>query len=148
MNSATAMQALQEYTKVGNETEIDGATPHRLIQMLMEGALERISKAKLAINEHHVSEKGELIGSAISIIGGLRDSLDHDAGGQIASNLEVLYEYATHRLLEANIKDDVSILTEVSGLLLEIKTAWDAIGRATQKPAANQQVQINQAQGI
>ena len=148
MNSATAMQALQEYTRVGNETEIDGASPHRIIQMLMEGALQRLSKAKLAIQKQNIAEKGEMIGSAISIIGGLRDSLDHDAGGQIAENLEVLYEYMTSRLLEANLKDDINIVTEIMGLLVEIKTAWDTIGRTTEKLAANQTAPVSQAQSI
>ena len=131
MTYATAIQALQEYTKVGVHSEIEQASPHRLIQMLMEGALTRISKAKASIKKQDVAEKGELIGSAISIIGGLRDSLDHEAGGDIAANLESLYEYMTQRLLEANINDDESILTEVNNLLLQIKMAWDQIEQAS-----------------
>ena len=135
MTYATAIQALHEYTKVGVHSEIEGASPHRLIQMLMEGALGRISKAKASIKSNDVAEKGKLISSAISIIGGLRDSLDHDAGGQIAANLESLYEYMTNRLLEANINNDESILTEVAGLLTEIKTAWDQIESAKYEQA-------------
>ncbi len=127
MSYATAIQALQEYTKVGLHTEIEGASPYRLIQMLMEGAVGRISKAKLSIKNKNISEKGEHISSAISIIGGLRDSLDHSADAQIAGNLDALYEYMGHRLLEANIHDDEVILTEVHGLLMQIKTAWDKI---------------------
>lgn len=132
MTYATAIQALQEYTKVGVHSEVEEASPHRLIQMLMEGALSRISKAKASIKKQDIAEKGELIGSAISIIGGLRDSLDHDAGGEIAANLESLYEYMTDRLLEANIKNDESILAEVSNLLLQIKMAWDQIEQASE----------------
>ncbi len=131
MTYATAIQALQEYTKVGVHSEIEEASPHRLIQMLMEGALSRVSKAKASIKKQDVAEKGELIGSAISIIGGLRDSLDHNAGGDIAANLESLYEYMTERLLEANIKNDEEILAEVSNLLLQIKMAWDQIEQAS-----------------
>lgn len=137
MTYATAIQALQEYTKVGVHSEIEAASPHRLIQMLMEGALGRISKARASIKNNNIAEKGELIGSAISIIGGLRDSLDHEAGGQIANNLESLYEYMTTRLLEANVNNDETILTEVSGLLMEIKRAWDQIERSdAQQPIA------------
>ncbi len=64
---------------------------------------------------------------AVSIIGGLRDSLDHKKGGSIAENLDSLYEYMTYRLMEANLKDDITMLDEVYQLLSEIKTAWDGI---------------------
>ena len=137
MTYKTKIQALQEYTKVGVQSEIESASPHRLIQMLMDGALSRITKAKMSIKNDQVAEKGELISSAISIIGGLRDSLDHEAGGKMAENLESLYEYMTHRLLEANIKDDGSILTEVGNLLTEIKSAWDQVEQAEIQNVAN-----------
>lgn len=127
MTNVAALQALKEYTKIGVHTEIDGATPHRLIQMLMEGALQRISKARTSLKENNIPEKGEFISSAISIIGGLRDSLDHKAGGGIATNLDALYEYMSRRLIVANATNDDAIFSEVYGLLMEIKTAWDQI---------------------
>lgn len=65
---------------------------------------------------------------AISIIGGLRDSLDHEADRDLTLNLDRLYEYMSMRLMEANVNNDVEILDEVYTLLNEIKTAWDAIG--------------------
>lgn len=123
------IKALQQYTKLGTETEVENASQHRLIQMLMEGALSRISKARVYLKNNQVQKKGELIGMAISIIGGLRDSLDHKAGADLALNLDNLYEYMSRRLLEANIKNDISMLDEVYSLLMEIKTAWDAIGQ-------------------
>ncbi len=130
MNSAAAVQALQEYTRVGVHTEIDGASPHRLIQMLMDGALMRISKARSSLRDNDIPGKGEFISSAISIIGGLRDSLDHTAGGGIATNLDSLYEYMSKRLIVGNLTNDDAIFSEVHGLLMEIKTAWDQIEHA------------------
>lgn len=119
--------ALNQYAKVKTSSGIEDATPHRLIQMLMEGALEKIHLAKGFMERNEIAEKGSHISWAISIIDGLRVSLNKEAGGEIAENLDNLYDYMERRLVEANLHNDVSILDEVSGLMLEIKGAWDAI---------------------
>jgi len=82
--------------------------------------------------------KGAQIGSAISIMEGLKTSLDMEKGGEIARNLEDLYNYMERRLIEANSGNDTSLLDEVSDLLKQIKEAWDAIAdqAAGQEPAA------------
>lgn len=121
------IRALKEYGKVNVQTGIMSASPHRLIQMLLDGALGKISQAKGHILRNDVGQKGEAISTAVSIIGGLRDSLDHEQGGSIAVNLDQLYEYMTNRLMEANLKNDISVLDEVHNLLGEIKSGWDAI---------------------
>lgn len=127
-SSTGNMQAIVKYSSVSVQTEVDNASPYRLVQMLLNGALARISAAKIAIGQGAPARKGEYISSAISIIGGLRDSLDHKVGGTVAANLEKLYAYMTGRLLEANITSDTGILDEVNELLLAIKTSWDEIG--------------------
>ncbi|MCY1289570.1 Flagellar secretion chaperone FliS [compost metagenome] len=125
-----AMRAMQQYQRVSVQSEVFEASPHRLIQMLMQGGLERIAQARGAIERKSISEKGELIGKAISIIGGLREPLDHQVGGELSQNLDSLYEYMTLRLIEANRESDIAKLDEVSGLLREVKSAWDAIAPA------------------
>lgn len=129
---------LKEYADINVQTGVESATPHRLILMLMQGALDKISIANGFLRENMNKEKGESISTAISIIGGLRDSLDHDAGGDIAANLESLYEYMTFRLMEANLHNDASILDEVHKLLSEIKGAWQAIEQHPEVTALNQ----------
>lgn len=123
-----AMTAMKQYQRVSVHSEVFEASPHRLIQMLMEGALERIAQARGAIQRERFAEKGELIGKSISIIGGLREPLDHEVGGELSQNLESLYEYMISRLLEANRGNDIAALDEVSSLLREVKSGWDAIG--------------------
>ena len=122
-----SMKALKEYGKVNVQTGIMNASPYRLIQMLLEGAVDRIAQAKGHLQRQEIRQKGEAISTAVSIIGGLRDSLDKSSGGEIAENLDSLYEYMSTRLVEANVKNDISILNEVYNLLMEIKEAWDAI---------------------
>jgi flagellar protein FliS len=75
-----------------------------------------------------MARKGEMIGKAIGIVGGLRGVLNFEVGGDIATNLDALYEYMERRLLKANIDSDLTILDEVSGLIHDIKEGWDAIG--------------------
>ncbi|MFK5984454.1 MAG: flagellar export chaperone FliS [Pseudomonadota bacterium] len=119
--------ALNQYQKVGNQSSVAFANPHRLIQMLMEGALEKISNAKGFMLQKNIQKKGEYIGWAISIIEGLRVSLDFDKGGEISENLNSLYDYMERRLSTANAKNSVEMLEEVHSLLSEIKEGWDAI---------------------
>ncbi len=127
MNYVKTTGALKEYSQVGVHSGVAAATPHRLIQMLMEGALEKIAGAKGAMGRGDVPAKGAQISWAISIIDGLRMSLDMEAGGDIADNLNRLYDYMTRRLLEANLKNEAAYLDEVANLLKEIKSAWDSI---------------------
>jgi len=118
---------LNQYQKIGNQSTAAFANPHRLIQMLMEGALEKISKAKGFLARNDIQKKGEYIGWAISIIEGLRVSLDFEKGGEIAQNLNALYDYMERRLAQANVKNSEEMLNEVHHLLSEIKEGWDAI---------------------
>ena len=119
--------ALQNYSKVANESGVMNATPYRIIQMLMAGALDRISAAKGMIARGEIVGKGKQISDAISIINGLRRSLDHKIGGEIAANLDALYDYMVRRLMHASVHNDVDILDEVARLLNTIKNGWDSI---------------------
>jgi len=128
MGKSKAEQAAQQYRSLNLKSEVESASPHRLIQMLMEGLIGKIGSAKNCIDNENISGKGENIGMAISIVGGLRVSLDKERGGEIAENLDNLYDYMERRLLEANLSSNIAILDEVMGLVKEIKSAWDAIG--------------------
>jgi len=122
-----AMTAMRQYQSVNTQAKAVDASPHRLIQMLMEGGLSRIAQARGAMDRGQVAMKGELIGKAIAIIGGLREGLDLDKGGEVAANLDRLYEYMVTRLFEANLHNTVAPLEEVAVLLRNVKSGWDAI---------------------
>ncbi len=124
MNSKSA---IQQYTLSSRQADVAAASPHRLIQMLMEGALEKIAIAKGHMERREIAEKGKAISWAIEILEGLRMSLDQEAGGELAANLEALYDYMGITLLEANKENSGEKLDEVSRLLKGIKSAWDAI---------------------
>jgi flagellar protein FliS len=123
-------RALNQYKKDVLQSNVANADPHRLIQMLLEGALSNIAMAKNFLQNQQVAEKGEKISRAISILECLRASLNHEAGGEISTNLESLYEYMQNKLLEANLSNDLAAFDEVSVLLGEVKSAWDDISPA------------------
>ncbi|HEY0894381.1 MAG TPA: flagellar export chaperone FliS [Cellvibrio sp.] len=125
MNSYSAVQ---NYSSVKVHSSVETASPHRLIQMLFEGALERIAQAKGAMAQNQIARKGELIGKAVAIVGGLQGSLNDKEGGALAANLDDLYDYIIRRLSQANYENNTEYLDECGRLLGEIKTAWDAIG--------------------
>lgn len=122
-------KGLAQYQQVNTDAGVQGATPHRLVQMLMEGLLQRLAEAKGAIQRQQVAEKGEAIGKAISIVAGLRDSLNKEMGGEMAANLDDLYDYMQRRLLEANLNSSEPVLDEVMALMKTIKSGWDGISQ-------------------
>lgn len=124
MNSYSAVQ---NYASVKVHSGVESASPHRLIQMLFEGALERIAQAKGAMAQNQLARKGEMIGKAVAIVGGLQGSLNDKEGGSLAENLDNLYDYIIRRLTQANYENNPEYLDECGRLLGEIKTAWDAI---------------------
>lgn len=127
MSYTTTRKNIDQYRSVDNYTGVTEADPHQLVQMLLDGALRKIAIVKGLMQRSEIAKKGEVIGQAVSIVAGLRSSLDLSAGGELATNLDNLYEYIERRLLQANLKNDVTILDEVSKLLHEIKTAWESI---------------------
>jgi len=126
-STGVVRNALDQYSRNAVQTGVESASPHRLTQMLMEGALGKIAAAKGNMEHGNIQDKGDQIGSAISILDGLRISLDMEKGGEIAQNLDDLYTYMERRLLDAHRNNDLDILDEVSDLLRQIKEAWDAI---------------------
>ena len=133
------MDKLKEYQQMGVNADLLEADPHRVIQLLMEGALSRISLAKSHITEKNFAEKGNCIGKAIDIINCLKSSLDHERGGDISTNLDRLYDYMMRRLYDASKKNNHEMLNEVSKLLANIKSAWDEIPQEVREQHAQLQ---------
>lgn len=123
------MRALRQYQKVNSHAQISEANPHRLVQMLMEGGLDRMAQAKGALERGDIALKGLMLGKAADIIIGLRDGLNPEKTQDPSSieQLDALYAYMTNRLMEANTSNDVAIIDEISGLLETLKSGWDAI---------------------
>ncbi|PPE67857.1 flagellar export chaperone FliS [Caldimonas caldifontis] len=120
------------YGHVQVETGVSGADPHKLVEMLYDGAIDAMARARGALARGDIEAKGKAIGQAVRIIEeGLRAALNHQQGGEVAENLNNVYLYITARLTHANLRNDDAALQECVKLLTPIREAWVAM-----KPAA------------
>ena len=121
---------LAAYRSTSVHSSLEASDPHRLVVMMMDGALERIATARgLMSHGQSSADKAQLLHRAVAIIDELRNSLNFKAGGQIAGNLDALYEYMCQRIMQANAANKPEWLDEVSRLLGEIRSAWLQISR-------------------
>ncbi|MFZ6772250.1 flagellar export chaperone FliS [Undibacterium sp. SXout7W] len=126
------------YSKISEETGVIAASPHKLIVMLFDGAIVAVGNALQQMQKREIAAKGRSISHAISIIdNGLRASLDKRVGGEIALNLDALYEYMSRQLLLGNLNNEEAKLLEVQNLLRDLKNTWEAI--APETPISQQQ---------
>lgn len=117
------------YQRVGTETGISGASPHKLIELLFDGFHEAIAQARGALRSRQIEAKGRAIGRAMRIVDeGLHAGLDMAAGGALAADLGALYTYVELRLMHANLHNDEAALDECLQLIEPIRSAWAAIG--------------------
>ncbi|MFT6907768.1 MAG: flagellar protein FliS [Oleiphilaceae bacterium] len=121
------MNALHQYQAVNTQTSVVDVDRHQLIQLLFDGAIERINMAKARINAKDFEGKNRLINKSIEIVSGLRSFLDMEKGQELAQNLFDLYVYCEHKLFQANVRNDISILDEVLGHLKKIQEGWSGI---------------------
>lgn len=127
------------YARVGVETGVMSASPHRLIAMLYQGARQAVALARMHMQQSNVPARGEAIGKAIRIVeSGLQQSLNRDVGGELAARLDSLYSYICRRLLEANLQGSEELLIEVDRLLATLEEAWTGVGPEVARMAAQQ----------
>ena len=124
MNAQTAMN---HYKNIGLKSGVESATPHQLIDMLLKGAVGKISEAKAAMAGGQIALKGEAVSKAIAIVEYLRVSLDPGIDAAFSEQLGELYRYIETRLFAANLNNDDVALDEAQNLLREIGAGWAGI---------------------
>ena len=121
-------QFAQAYHRIGVETGVAAASPHRLIALLFDGYMAALAEAKGALRDGRIEAKGRALGRAVRIVDeGLRGGLDLRAGGGLAADLNELYHYLTLRLTQANVRNDVAAIDECVQLVAPLREAWLAI---------------------
>jgi flagellar protein FliS len=126
---------VSEYTRVSAHAGVAAADSHKLILMLMDGALDRIAQARVCIRHQDIAQKAQLIHRVVCILGELRASLDLKAGGPTAANLDSLYDYMIQKLLQGSLRNSQEDLQEVSTLLRDIRDAWVQVPGKLQETA-------------
>ena len=130
---------LKAYKKTNLEAELSVADPHRVIQMMYEGLIERLSQAKGAIMRHDYEYKADRISKAVGIINGLQSALDNRSNPELGQRMFALYDYMKELLTKASVSLDTAPIDEVINLILPIKQAWDQIPQDI-KEKTNQQI--------
>ncbi|MDX1562119.1 MAG: flagellar export chaperone FliS [Gammaproteobacteria bacterium] len=124
------MANLGPYKDVDSYARLDGASPHRVTQLMLEALASRVAEATGHVRRGETEAKGVKIIKAVALVEGLIMSLDRERGGDIARNLQDLYDYMLRGLVAANLENDAAKLEEISSLVAEIKTGWDGIAEA------------------
>ena len=120
-------QGLQQYKNVDLAASVQTASPHQLIVMLFQGAMESLAIARGAIERKEIELRAQKINKTIDILVNLKASLDDERGGEIAENLSALYDYCIQRLMLANRTNNAEMITEVTGLLSAVAEGWASI---------------------
>lgn len=119
-------RAIKMYNHMNAQTQLTDASPHKVIQLLMAGAIDRLIKVS-AMMENSSGNYHDTLANAIDIILALNSALDMDKGGEISANLNALYDYMQLQLVQANIEKDHKKVDEVIELIKTIKDGWDQI---------------------
>jgi flagellar protein FliS len=122
-----ALTALAQYGQIKNDTQTTYASPHQLVLMLFDGAIEAMSMTIGAIMHNNIELRGKQSTRAISIINGMRDCLDMDAGSELADNLYSLYHYMAQELFRAGFKNDAETIQNIQKMLKDIRGSWEKI---------------------
>ncbi len=132
MNAPTMFGA-KAYAQVGLESGVNSASPHGLILMLYDGAVQAIRQAIMYQQQNAPAEKGVAVGKALRIIDeGLKAALDVKAGGDLAEQLALLYNYIAKELLVASAQNNAERMNNCIVLLEDLRSAWADIGQTTQ----------------
>ena len=125
--------AINAYQQLNTEGNVEVADSHGLISMLFNALLLKLKIVRGYIDKQQVNEKVLVVNKCLDILDGLRSSLNKEDGGEIAENLDDIYDYMQRRLVEANMQNDNRIVSEVESLLKEISEAWELIPAEARK---------------
>ena len=122
-----ALAALSQYGKIKDDTQTTYASPHQLVLMLFDGALEAMSVTIAAIKTNNYELRSKQNTRSIAIINGMRECLDMETGGELADNLYSLYQYMAQELFRANFKNDYETIRNIQSMLKDIRGSWEKI---------------------
>jgi flagellar secretion chaperone FliS len=117
----------QQFHQVYKQNSVSTASPGELTLMLYNGCLKFLNKAKQSMRENNIQERNTNLQKAQRIIQELMMTLNQEY--EIAKQMMVMYEYMNRRLIEANIKNDISIVEEVEGFVTEFRDTWKEVIR-------------------
>lgn len=104
---------------------IETASPAQLVSLLYHAAVAAVARGEGAMRANRVEDANRDLLKAQDIVTELRVTLDFDKGGDIARNLDALYDFCFTRLLDANVRKDPELLPAVQSTLAQLAESWD-----------------------
>ncbi|QDL56091.1 flagellar export chaperone FliS [Rhodoferax aquaticus] len=128
MFSSVSSRSASAYKKASIDASVEMADPHQLVNLLFNALRQALGSTRIAMGNGDVPAKCKYIGNAIRILEeGLKAPLDMTKGGELAANLNALYEYCVNRLITANARNDVAAIDEVDALIEKVASGWRQI---------------------
>lgn len=134
MSYKKQLRGVAQYVRgTDREAEVTQATPHRLIQILMEALLGNLAAGKGALERKDTPLATQSLVRAQAIVTELRTSIDFEKGGELVQTLDALYDFMGRHLAAARAAESPAMVQEATDAFRPIKEAWDAIGDAANK---------------
>jgi len=141
-------KGLNAYHQVGVKDQVSAAEPHKIIQMLMQGAIDRMAQARGCIERKEYQAKAEHLAKAVAIVNALRDALRPQPGAEeLTTNLNDLYIFVLEQINTASVSNEEKPLIDAAGIIQTLKEGWDAIPMDAREQAYQQQAQMQNASG-
>ncbi len=120
------------------QTQVQTASPLRLVVMLYDGAIRFLSQAVVSMRAKDYYNQAQYINKAQAIIAHLAGTLDLKHGGDVAANLARIYDYMFTGLSQANAHDDASKIEEIIAHLKELRSSWSHVALKSSKTPSEQ----------
>lgn len=117
------------------ETDINTASPARLVVMLYQGAIRFIKQAEEAVHARNIEGKRVAVDRTIAILQHLNGSLSFDHNEVLAKDLCRLYEYLVQRIMEGSANLQAEPFREAAGLLAKLLESWEEVARQEEAAA-------------
>lgn len=121
-------RAQASYQNMDLSSRVEGASPHQLIALLFEEALNALDAMTAAATRRDLVRLSAAQARALSIVGGLQASLDIERGGELAQSLAEVYREASRLIIAAGKASEPMFAQQARTMLAEIASAWTAIG--------------------
>ncbi|MCW5590280.1 MAG: flagellar export chaperone FliS [Legionellales bacterium] len=116
-----------------NALEVEGASQHRMVQLLMQNVIDRLNRSKALIQSKNTPQKLHEMNRALEIVQTLNATLEVKAGVQVLENMQTCYEFLIQNIIKANAKNDLKLIDESIQVISELKQGWDSIGEIAEK---------------
>lgn len=128
MNASVSLSRHYGLNAYQNATQ--GLAPAKMVALGFDGLAEYLRRAKQAFEAGDAVTRAHCLDRAFRILEHLAGALDMEVGGEVAENLQMLYNYLMERIGRANIFDQPELLTDCQSVVEDLQSAWNEVASA------------------